>query len=551
MAIAPAASHEIAAFRSLGSIQDLASLLGTTKRQLLFHLYGGGRPSYRVFYLKKASGGLRTIASPPTVIASFQRKLLQCLTAMVVPKDPVHGFVKNRSVVSNASHHVSQEFVLNIDIENFFPSIHFGRVRGIFRNPPFSFPDNVAAVLAQLCCNASSLPQGAPTSPMISNLLCRGLDRDLERFARNHKARYTRYADDITFSTSAQRFSEAILAAPPTLANPIAVLGAELVDIFSKHDLKLNPGKIRLSTRHERQRVTGLIVNNRVNVPRRFIRNIRAILHDCQRNGVAAANARFQVADRKQRLGQPPDVVSHVAGKLDYLRMVRGSDDPLYARLAVGARGACNLFPLGVPISGKATKILNLLSTAVWVVLGLDHNGTEVVQGTAFSLEGVGIVTARHNFNNPANGFAVARWEIRRGSDPNLPFTVTAVHDHPTLDLAVVQATVDPIGVLRVAASPPTWSEAITVVGFPSWYSAADQLFGSQGQVNQLRAINGVNYFITSAIVQEGNSGGPILRSDGTVLGVALYHAAGLAIPNGAIQLDHLAEVRGAPLRPL
>lgn len=171
---------------------------------------------------------------------------------------------------------------------------------------------------------------------------------------------------------------------------------------------------------------------------------------------MAAADTRFRAGDRKQRLGQSPHVVAHVGGKLDYLRMVRGSDDPLYARLTVRARGACNLFAEGVPIGGRAAKALDLLGTAVWILLGLDHNGTEVVQGTAFSLDGVGIVTARHNFDNPANGFKVARWEIRRGSDPGQPLAVTAIYDHPTLDLAVLQVNVDPIGVLRAATSAAT-----------------------------------------------------------------------------------------------
>jgi RNA-directed DNA polymerase len=209
MAIAPPSTAELARFRALATISDVAAFFNTSSKRFLFHLYSPRRPTYHVFLIPKASGGRRRIASPPPIIAAFQRKLLSCMSACVVTLAPVHGFAPDRSVVTNAKAHLSTNLLLNIDFLDFFPTFHFGRVRGVFRSKPFSFPNKVSTVLAQTCCFNAALPQGAPTSPLIANLICRGLDRDLARLARNHGCSYSRYADD---SAPRRRGKEALWA---------------------------------------------------------------------------------------------------------------------------------------------------------------------------------------------------------------------------------------------------------------------------------------------------------------------------------------------------
>jgi hypothetical protein len=151
-------ASDVAVFGQLASVDDAATFLGTSRRRLFFHLYDRKRPGYRSFSIRKASGGHRQISAPPKVLAAFQRRLLLAFDA-VAPSKP----------------HVGSRLVLNFDLLNFFPSIHFGRVVGLFRSHPFDFPNSVAALLAQICCVAKVLPQGAPTSPAISNLICRGM----------------------------------------------------------------------------------------------------------------------------------------------------------------------------------------------------------------------------------------------------------------------------------------------------------------------------------------------------------------------------------------
>lgn len=176
MAISPPSTADLAAFRALSNVSQVAAFFGTSTKRLFYLLYSAGGPTYRVFSIPKASGGVRRIASPSPTIAFFQRKLLGCMTAVVAPKFPVHGFTKSRNVVTNARVHLDTKLVLNIDLLDFFPTFHFGRVRGMFQHRPFSFPDSVASILAHICCFGGRLPQGAPTSPMVTNVICRGLD---------------------------------------------------------------------------------------------------------------------------------------------------------------------------------------------------------------------------------------------------------------------------------------------------------------------------------------------------------------------------------------
>ena len=482
---------ELAAFKNLRSSDDVANFLGISRSRLFFNLYSWRRPRYRFFTIAKASGGHRQIAAPPKLIEHFQQKLLSCLTVIFRPKGSVHGFALERSIVSNAQQHVSTTLILNIDLLDFFPSIHFGRVRGVFANRPFNFTNEVSTVLAQICCINKSLPQGAPTSPLLSNLICRGLDRDLERFARNNACRYTRYADDITISTTRSHFESAVVEAMPTLQSRSPILGAELQQIIVKHDLKINPSKTRVRTFRDRQEVTGLIVNKKVNVPRRFVRNIRAILHDCEQHGLPAADARYRGGlDTKSRRGGSPPLLEHLKGKLDYLRMVRGKYDELYVKLIRRAHSIKPLVKYGIPVAADLVHKHEILAEAIWIVVGKDATGTEVTQGTAFSLSGVGIVSARHIFNNPcSNGYQVHTWELFKSSAPAKRFAVSAVLDHTALDLTIIESAAPHSISLERATTPPTARDPLVLVGYPQWNSLGDHLAAAPCYAIQLKPL--------------------------------------------------------------
>lgn len=550
MAISRPTPQELASFRSLQNIQQVATFFNTTTNRLLFLLYAPRRPTYRVFFIPKASGGHRLIASPPPVTAAFQRRLLRCLVACTSAKQPVHGFTENRSVLTNAKVHLPATLVLNIDLQDFFSTFHFGRVRGVFAARPFSFPLSVATILAQICCFNGKLPQGAPTSPILSNLICRGLDRDLARLATNHRCRYTRYSDDITFSTDGTSFPSVLVAKWPTLQDPRPTLGDEVLAIFAKHVVTVNVQKLRLRRKAERQEVTGITINEKLNVPRVFVRNVRSILHDCETRGPANADRKFRQLDRKARRGFTPPVIEHVRGKLDYLRMVRGPDDSLYVRYEIRAEKLSPRKGDGVPIFGRCVKENEILREAVWIVLGLDSNGLEVAQGTGFTLENIGIVTASHVIQAGIHNGA-CRWMLLNAANPNRQHALTGYRSDPHLDVAVLESAVPLTAKFRPVVNIPRVGDRTYIIGFPHWHTIADQMLVAPSRIIQTKVVSTIVHILTGGPVRGGNSGGPFLSEEGYVTGIALWDNNSSIAPDGGVSINHVQEASAAPFKRL
>ena len=206
-----------ASFLSLNLRRDVAELLGVSTAQLNHQLYRiPASTKYQRFEIPKTNGGTRTILSPNPRLKHLQRRLSQVLYAVYKLKASVHGFALGRNVATNAKQHVHARYVLNLDLKDFFPSINFGRVRGLFMAGPYNLGTEAATVLAQLCCHENQLPQGAPTSPIVSNMICSRLDFELQRHAGKHHCRYTRYADDITFSKLRHKLSEELCRTEPS-----------------------------------------------------------------------------------------------------------------------------------------------------------------------------------------------------------------------------------------------------------------------------------------------------------------------------------------------
>lgn len=308
-------------------------------------------PHYRTFILSKRSGAHRIIHEPKRRLKELQLKALAFIEQRAGNTKPcVHGFVADRSIVTNARQHlVARPYhLLSLDLEDFFPSLTFFRVRGVFRKAPFNLSHEVATVLAQLCTYRNSLPQGAPTSPAISNLVCRSLDRDLISLAKRHRATYTRYADDLTFSFSVRDASRL----PPnicTFDSGLVSIGHELQAIIQdQHHFRINPRKTRMSTRYSRMEVTGVKINEFPNLKREFIDKVRGALHGWEKFGyekaqeiwVEKVKAGWRAPlderpwKRQTRLGRLPELRRVLWGKLLYVRMVRGAEDSLYTRLA-------------------------------------------------------------------------------------------------------------------------------------------------------------------------------------------------------------------------
>lgn len=238
--------------------RGLAKLLGfrlSTFAYILFQQRTA--PRYTVFQIPKRNGGTRTIKAPDDALKLLQRRhsdLLQdCLAEINETqgrKDKIaHGFKRDRSITTNARQHRKRRFVFNVDLEEFFPSINFGRVRGYFisdRN--FSLHPDTATLNAQIACYQGSLPQGSPCSPVISNLIAHILDIQLVRLASKSGCTYSRYADDLTFSTNKRTFPTEI-AAPSGASPHVWVPGSELARLVNRSGFRINAAKTRMQYR--------------------------------------------------------------------------------------------------------------------------------------------------------------------------------------------------------------------------------------------------------------------------------------------------------------
>ncbi|MFT4623161.1 MAG: RNA-directed DNA polymerase, partial [Myxococcota bacterium] len=297
---------------------DVAEALGIdvpTLRWLAWHAEAVKTDHYVHFEVPKRSGGERTLSAPMPRLAAAQQWVLANVLVPLPTEEPAHGFVRGRSTVTNARPHVGRDIVVNLDLKDFFPTITFPRVRGVFRRLGYS--PAAASVLALLCTACTrrevslegevwrvavgnrALPQGACTSPALSNQVARRLDRRLQGLCRKLGWAYTRYADDLTFSAPAGHQSE------------VGGLLRSVQRLVEDEGFALNPAKGRVQRRSGRQSVTGVSVNDQLGLPRKDLRQLRALLHNAKSTGLAAQN----------RAGVP-DFEAHIMGRIGYLAMI-------------------------------------------------------------------------------------------------------------------------------------------------------------------------------------------------------------------------------------
>ena len=319
-------------FAGLKIRADVAQLLDTSTAQLNFLLHARTESRrYTEFTIAKRRGGTRTIFAPRDDLKILQRKLAERLGQAYQTRDVAYAFVEGRGITDNADRHLRCRHVLNVDLKNFFPTINFGRVRGLFIILKAS--PAAATVLAHICCHKDTLPQGAPTSPVMSNMICARMDRELLGLAKKHHCVYTRYADDLTFSKKSGAF-------PTELArrdedDSRTILGQELRAIIESNGFRPHPGKVWLFNRQARQVVTGLVVNAKRNVRREWVRQLRAMIHAWKAHGLEKAEAEYLAKYcRCQKQGDEPGPYAQVVrGKMEFLKMVKGFTDPVYRGL--------------------------------------------------------------------------------------------------------------------------------------------------------------------------------------------------------------------------
>jgi len=494
-------------------LADAATLLAhlelSTKELKKIWWYSGRM--YHQFSIAKGAGKVRLITAPDRRLKILQSKLAPLLDQLYRVRYPVHGFVPERSVKTNAEAHGRRRFVVNLDLQDFFPTITENRVRGLLIS--LNVDARVAEIIARLCCFNNHLPQGAPTSPVISNMICYRLDTELLRIAKGARAIYTRYADDITFSSyqpPAPLFEGAL---PPVGRFSRDLLALPLHGTFQSNGFTINPDKSHYADRNSRRIVTGVKINAGLNVDRRYVRHIRALLHSIETLGLADANAKFVAAGGKGSLA------AHLRGKISYIAHLKGRTDPVVRNLALRYNTSFSHQPIKLVPTVEERR-----DRSVWIV---EHSANGGEQGTAFFLKDVGLVTAAHCVEG------VSDFTVYHPTKPSNQASVTVLKRCEHRDLAILGHAIHDTEYFELGAASRAIAvdDVVKTYGYPG-YGPGDKINVRTGAVSSLPIKSAIQMIEVTQELAQGMSGGPILDAHGEVIGV--IHKGG---PNEGRQL--------------
>ena len=517
---------------TINTVEELCNQIGVSFNFLKYVLYVK-KDNYVTFTIPKKNGGSRCITAPTRDLKSIQRKLLYFLEKNYTFLHCQHGFIKGRSCVTNAKNHVGKRFVLNGDIENFFDNIHFGRVRGLFLNKPFFYSNEVATTIAKIVCFNRKLPQGAPTSPIISNMVCYVMDKQLDYIARKNNCKYTRYADDITFSTDSEYFPNAIAE----IKGNDAYFSERVVKILNggfNNGFVFNKNKTKFFRRMYRQEVTGLIVNKKVNVNAKYVKKLRAMLYNIRKNGMADTYAKTFAKNEPNEDIARKRLYRYLCGKISYLKMVKGDMDLLYLKYAKEFNEIFNVSIFDVTLPEKMHRFL---SDKCYVIETNSY-------GTAFSVSDGTLYTSTHVILDKSNFPNIIYDDKKPGYVEQFPFKSGNIESgfvyikHPNdapkiIDNFEITKSDYENDIISLSARIPkerklTLSNEKIRVG-DTVYMAGYPAFNGFDKTN-LHLIStkviGENTFLSRKLIntidspKHGMSGGPVLNSKFEVVGI-------------------------------
>ena len=475
---------------------------------------------YTQFMISKKNGKSRIISAPNKKLRNIQRKLAYVLSLMYKPKVCAYGFIDKKDIIGNASNHLRKKEILNIDLKDFFYQIHIGRIIGMLEKKPYCVGHEAAVTIAQLCCYNGKVPQGAPTSPIISNMICAPLDNALIALAKKYKIQYTRYADDLTFSTHRD-------CLPPSIiknVNGNKTIGYELKEILCKHNFIVNPEKINCRLFFQRQEVTGLVVNQKINVKREYIKELRAILYNCINKGTFATAKNFLIKRYGESVFSKVDLNNEekvsslfqasICGRIRYIGHVKGKNDLSYLSLANKANDVFNNEIFDV---SELKSINDLLSENVFIIESKED------QGSCFVLKGYGLITCKHVITNDSIAYKIyteKSYSTKISECQILPCCMIKAQDHDIDYCLFDQNNSLPKGFEVDPDSKIQIGDTVIIAGYPD-YIENDSINIQTCQIT--RRVNnflGSPLYTVSGRITHGYSGGVVLNMQRKVIGL-------------------------------
>jgi len=530
----------------LATLESLAWELGFGAYSELAHfVYRRAAINYRNFSIPKKTGGYREISAPVKSLKRIQRILNSILSAYYMPKKCAHGFISERSILSGAYAHVGKAIVLNADIKDFFPSISFYRVRGLLTSKPYELDYKVATVIAHICCFRKSLPQGAPTSPLLSNMICAKLDSDLMRLAKGARCSFSRYCDDLTFSFSCSK--NRIPKGIAYFRDNVVVPGEELESIISSNGFSINERKVRVRFQSMRQEVTGVTVNRFPNIPRKKIRLVGSIIHAWNKYGREDAEkvhlGNFYKKHRPS--GKNPALEDILRGRILYIGFIRGKSDAIFSKLAAAFNSLPGLVGRKISYIEKKDKQV-LASESLWVIecySGKDKEAIFFAQGTGFRLESGQLITCEHvvcdKNGSPYNEIIAYKW-----NKPTNQYSVAVLKSDRHRDIAICRilppaaGSIDEEGIDLTAGSVSVGGD-VFILGYPN-HKAGKPHDHIQAKVTSVYPDRAIKKFNVDKVIVKGTSGGPVFDLNYSLVGIVGEGTGEGVGQNAVIQISEL-----------
>lgn len=520
-------------FLNLKNAKEVSDFFNISLSHLNYMLYiMPPNKAYKEFTIKTKSKE-RKIHAPYKKLKDIQSILKNEFEKIYHPRMATFGFIKNRNTIKNAEKHLNKRYVFNLDLKDYFTSITRKRIYYLLRKDPFLFNDEVAKILSKLICFGDYLPQGSPCSPIVSNMISYRMDGQLTKLAKKYNATYTRYVDDISFSFT-NRF-KALPKAIITHNDGELAVGNELNQIIETNGFTINQNKVRLGKKSNRMEVTGITVNEKLNVPRKYIKKIRILFHLIDHYEYEKANEIFSNFKRIRASKHSPKIEFALHGMLTYLGSVIGKESPLYYKYAIRFNNYDFKLKL---LFEKPVEIK--INDALWVVDFMDEESLEGGQGTAFSITPNLIATAAHvvldSSNKPFKDI-----DVYKLSDTEKKFKLEVISFDIASDVALCKISTDynddsyiPISQLNINQIQGN----LKLLGFPSYQAPQLSAHISPCNLTFHSKRDNKDYFSINTSIIGGNSGGPIINSTNEVIGIASKGYYG----TGEITMDTLTK---------